>query len=78
MTLKEAIPMPMFWLNETMKLDAETTEEMYEKSVKPLKITTSLQYSLFALGGLFLLIGIVDAYRASKQGNSSNLRFVQI
>ena len=71
MTLKEAIPMPMFWLNETMKLDAGTTEDMYQKSIKPLKITTSLQYSLFAIGGLLVVIGIVDGYRTSKQGNSS-------
>ena len=63
--------MPMFWLNETMKLDAETTEDMYQKSIKPLKITTSLQYSLFAVGGLLVVIGIVDGYRTSKQGNSS-------
>jgi len=67
MPLKEAIPMPMFWLNETMKLDAGTTEEMYEKSIKPLKITTSLQYSLFAIGGFLVLISVADGCRTSNQ-----------
>ena len=63
--------MPMFWLNETMKLDAGTTEEMYEKSIKPLKITTSLQYSLFAIGGLLIVISVADGCRTSNQGIGS-------
>ena len=69
MTLTEqAIPMPMFWLNETMKLDSKTTEEMYEKSIKPLKVTTSLQYSLFAIGGFLILAGLIQGYQTSKKG----------
>ena len=39
MTLKdEAIPVPMFWTNETMKLDEETTEDVYNNSVFPMKV----------------------------------------
>ena len=72
MTLEEPIPMPMFWLNETMMLDEGTTADMYEKSIKPMKIVTSLQYSLFALGGLLVLLGLVDGSCKAKSKNISD------
>ena len=68
MTLDRPIVMPMFWLNETMQLDAVTAQEVYDKSVKPMKIVTSLQYTMFAVGGALILISIIDALCCGDDG----------
>ena len=68
MTLEKPIVMPMFWLNETMQLDAVTAQEVYDKSVKPMKIVNSLQYTMFAVGGALILISIIDALCCKEDG----------
>lgn len=59
-SVAQPLVLPIFWTNETMKLDEATTKLVYEASVKPMKIAKSLQYTLFAIGGLLLLLSIVD------------------
>lgn len=68
MTLEKPITMPMFWLNETMQLDAVTAQEVYDKSVKPMKIVNSLQYTMFAVGGALIIISIIDALCCKDDG----------
>merc|ERR1719219_2425062 len=71
MTLKdEAIPVPMFWTNETMKLDEETTEDVYNNSVFPMKVVNAIQYTLFALGGALILIAFIDLLVTGNQVES--------
>ena len=68
MTLDRPITMPMFWLNETMQLDAETAQEVYDKSVAPLKVVHALQYTMFAVGGALLLVSIIDTLFCKDDG----------
>ena len=79
---EDAVVWPIFWSNETMKviiytkffyiwwllqLDDETARSLYEASVKPMKIGTSLQYTMFALGGFLILIAIVEHFRTQRR-----------
>jgi len=64
---EDAVVWPIFWSNETMKLDDDTARSLYEASVKPMKIGTSLQYTMFALGGFLILIAIVEHFRAQRR-----------
>ena len=68
MTLDRPITMPMFWLNETMQLDAVTAKEVYDKSVAPMKIVNALQYTMFAVGGALIIISIIDALFCKDDG----------
>ena len=58
----------MFWLNETMQLDAETAQEVYDKSVAPMKIVHALQYTMFAVGGALILVSIIDTLFCKDDG----------
>ena len=42
-SLTQPLVLPLFWTNETMKLDEETAKFIYDASVKPMKIATALQ-----------------------------------
>jgi len=61
---EDVLVLPVFWINETTALPDDLAEDIFKLSVYPLNVAHGLQYALFAIGGLLVLLAICNLFRS--------------